>query len=1305
MRGNNTASQSPVDVQSYSGSSPSSPQSPRTRFTPVVESPRSPRDRLEDFLRAEDVQVNGDGQTKDKPLSRMAHPAPSKAQSYTQLRNISSPLPEATLGHSSPPSPRSAAASPPLIGSPLRSNQAVRTSSIDSAISSVSLATTHSPKGSFDSNSTTSSDVSGLIKAAGSAESLIVHLLKDKQHLEGRTAQLWSVVEKQRKLLLGLNEDLIKVAKDKERYRKEAEDLRRAATSPTSPKSLQATATPFPNPPSRSPANSDSSAGLPIQKLSQDEVENDRVFEDVKTPQPLKILRREPSTDVPELSSAALGANESISPSSTVKGTSKHAHKHTSSSDLGVFNVTKTHNDMPALQTEGLDNYRELVLASPTVGSPQAISATSPGSFTAKRSQASTSKTYLGPGLTLTESTPTGNDTDRMTPPRKLPPAPLDLVKPNRAPPGTVTMSKDNDSDSEYGEEDIINSFPVFDRGRKKTREEDDTEREVLQRKQEEERSRSKKQKSSTSRSHSKKAVTQDPASKDIPQVLPLSPAVKAFAPEPTPGLASSFLSQPGSLASMLDPIAGQRGPTGQFAARSMQAPLSPGLPLSPRPGDRPQNAPTPRLPRDPNNTTASVPLSPNAGFVGLPVSPRAMKQQAPFLPTTPLPVASPSATHQMMRPNHTWHTSPAPAQTVVSSEKASLDSDSSRSMGAASSNNQGIFKGFASDAYPGLLLPPNALPSIKVTVISSRLKPSRHSVVFKGDDEPVFTLGVSARYDAQDLWVIEKPILSLQSLDHQLRQSSKIEAKLPEKSLFVGHAPTKVDARRIALERYFEILLDTQLDEKAAVSLCQYLSTNASEPFGKDAAILVDPVSPKASAVDERTVKEGYLTKRGKNFGGWKARYFVLDEPMLRYYEGPNGTLLGTIKLYRAKIGKQSPPKASDSSDEGDGQYRHAFLIREPKKKDSNSYVDHVLCAENDHERDAWVAGLLGYINTPELDAKSKPKTEREDSNSSKIINASRRNTSRQKTQPDDSPKSDEFEGLQAVPYEDTRAALPPQVHITPDPRSENTPSPSMSGLGSPSVEKANPSVAKPISGPQNGAKISDAGAWGNKPLSSPLPAQREHKKRSFFGFHNKEPATPGFNDPNGGATALTQSQQQYAEQITNVKAAFGAPLAEAAVRCGPKGVEDACLPAVVYRCLQYLEVKGAANEEGIFRLPGSTTLIKTLKTRFNNEGDFDLLASEQWYDINAVASLLKQYLRELPSFILTKELHLNFAQVAGQSQACSHVLCVSELTFLRMEDRQQPQDRRLQRACTQAAEAELLPPENALSIPRHHC
>lgn len=43
---------------------------------------------------------------------------------------------------------------------------------------------------------------------------------------------------------------------------------------------------------------------------------------------------------------------------------------------------------------------------------------------------------------------------------------------------------------------------------------------------------------------------------------------------------------------------------------------------------------------------------------------------------------------------------------------------------------------------------------------------------------------------------------------------------------------------------------------------------------------------------------KEGYLTKRGKNFGGWKTRYFVLQGPSLEYYESVSLLSPGAIGL-----------------------------------------------------------------------------------------------------------------------------------------------------------------------------------------------------------------------------------------------------------------------------------------------------------------------------------------------------------------------------------------------------------------------
>lgn len=54
---------------------------------------------------------------------------------------------------------------------------------------------------------------------------------------------------------------------------------------------------------------------------------------------------------------------------------------------------------------------------------------------------------------------------------------------------------------------------------------------------------------------------------------------------------------------------------------------------------------------------------------------------------------------------------------------------------------------------------------------------------------------------------------------------------------------------------------------------MCEFLSTNVVERGGR-------------KETNESGWKEGYLTKRGKNFGGWKTRFFVLRGPILEYFD-----------------------------------------------------------------------------------------------------------------------------------------------------------------------------------------------------------------------------------------------------------------------------------------------------------------------------------------------------------------------------------------------------------------------------------
>lgn len=1147
----------------------------------------------------------------------------SKGPSYGQLRNISSSSPQTTpVTGSLPPSPTSTTSSRFTNTTVRLSPKSMpRASSIESAISTISTTTSHSQKSSQDSYYSNPADISYLINTAGSPEAVIHHLLKEKQHSATQNAQLWRLVDKQRTLLLGLNQDLENALKDKERYRRRLKEQ----TTQNFQNSGGAK-TPGRRMASQSPSSGNSNAELTGQgsklqdSLSQAPFHSEPVSE---TPPQMESTSTPNGLAHGDLPSAHQNMNDKVA--SKERGRSNDGP----SIPQGAIGHTIDSNRSLAPLDTALKFARH--------DSPDPHSVVSSSSFTAKRLQPLSHKTPPGsPPITVAASPPT-SALATFTPLRKLPPAPLDLRARDRASPQPPLSGPDEHSGSDYGDHGGDTTSPV-ERGRKKTREDDDREREAVALKEQQDRSRSKKEKGSKTPSEAKTGETMLPVRSPAG---PIPSTIKALLPEPDPE-GHQYLAAPASLAGMLTPTGNLAQANVRGTVLSMQ-PLSPGLPMSPRPGDRPMNSPMPRIARDGGGGAASIaspPLSARPGLVGLPLSPRVTKQFGSLLPHTPL-TPTPFPLGPSKEPRNEPHNS---SDAVVESpgNRPSQESENKPEPLTIdlpdSSQPRPVFKGFISESYPGLLIPPNALPSITIKVTSSWSKPSRNSyLVSKGlEDEPVFTLGVSARSDLQELWQVEKSLTSLPHLDQQFKQHTTFTAKLPDRSLFGGQAPAKIDARKLALDKYFENMLDTPMNEKAALVLCQYLSTQVIDPnkeeFHGTASASGSPVTIHSEG---RLTKEGYLTKRGKNFGGWKARFFVLDDPIMRYYESPGGSLLGTIKLHNAKIGKPSArhpsAAASEGTDDHDSLYRHAFLILEPKRKDSSSHLRHVLCAESDADRDAWVQSLLCYVGGYQEDlGPKKPSFSSNDSGSGKVL------LSHKPPSQKDSPESETFDETQALSYEDTVAAQPPSVHIMPDLLQRESPSP-------PSTGKYPPNSLS-ISGPSNGAKIEDVGAWGNKPLATSLIKDKEHKKRSIWGFREKHSVDFATIHPNDSSLSLTQ--QQYYEQIANVRPVFGMPLAEAVECCAPR-VPNVCLPAVVYRCLEYLVARNASNEEGIFRLSGSTVVIKGLRDRFNLEGDFDFLADEQYHDVHAVASLLKLYLRELPTSVLTRELHLDFISV----------------------------------------------------------
>ncbi|PVI01357.1 hypothetical protein DM02DRAFT_627764 [Periconia macrospinosa] len=1265
---------SPLHSSSSAGHSSTSTSTTTTPTTTTVVSPcaspptthsaRSPREKLDDLLLA--LADDHDHHTaspsspspspkNNNPLQQLAlHPISpslpalrasqpttphhiSRLVSHVRPRNVSAPIPP-TAAAISPLAATTTTMPPPSRPSrpETRPTPPPRNPSIDSASSSLSSSTSqplrnhvNAPQRAFsDPNSSSSAaDMAALIAAAGSPEAAFLNLLKEKNSATNHNSQLWRLVEKQRAMIIGLQRDLERALKDKDRYRKKL-------------KEYTAQVPPVPGAPKRS----DTFDSVVERDDSQSPAPSD-VQEDTAKPLVASVARsaEHKTSPLTQGTSAAQFLTESQvaqSPTSDSLTASNPTSSLNSPTDLSVKPL--------ALHSKGLGLTAPTDDASSTEAqklteSPKAVA---PQPFTPPEDPRPSTDSLKAPALSLTQATPVLGGDGFEPPPQKLgqpsrkaPPAPLNLVKPGKPSAHLHQAETGDHDDSDYDDVLEVDEIPIVDRGRRKTREEDDRVREAMAMAMEAESARSKsKKKKGGSKPTSATSATSGEA--DAQHDTHLSPQLS---PHQT-GLPLSPRHPPAnSLNALLSPA---NSDSSTMAQRSLASPpplMSPGLPNSPRPGDRPIGSP---LPRHPKQSLASPPMSPRSNVNG--ISSQASqppRQQVPLPPNTPQSYTSPQSNRpepsaqqkqqqqQQTQPSASDLLRPANAQSTLETENAALNGDVEH-----------VYRGLVSDQYPGLLLPPNALPSIEVKVSSSRLRPSRLSFLAPKpqEEDPVFHLAIYARSDRKQLWRMEKTIMALPALDQQLKSLCNFQGKLPDRALFSGHAPAKIDARRVALNNYFDTILETPMDEKAALVVCEFFSTDVIGAQNGD-ALAPEPAAPQAAPTPKgKQQKEGYLTKRGKNFGGWKARYFVLEGAEFRYYEMAGGAHLGTIKLQNAQIGKQSQQQSNQSpqrrDDSEDNQYRHAFLILEPKRKDSASLVRHVLCAESDEERDAWVDALLQHVDYHEEASPTESHSQHAAGRPAVLTKTQTKEAARPKKR--DSPDAERQHRLQGLSYDDTVAAEAPiRGPSHREAKEAHLHSPKHSSISSDS-SRQHPS----ISGPSNGAPIQDAGSWGNKSLAAPTSVK--DKKRSIFGFGSRGRV------PESAPEQMHQQQYNTERVIQQNRNVFGIPLAEAVEYTQPIGLRDP-LPAVVFRCLEYLRAKKAINEEGIFRLSGSNIVIRGLRERFNTEGDVKLLHPDgQYYDIHAVASLLKLYLRELPSSILTRDLHLDFLKVLDMDE-----------------------------------------------------
>ncbi|KAL8725732.1 MAG: hypothetical protein Q9166_007182 [cf. Caloplaca sp. 2 TL-2023] len=142
--------------------------------------------------------------------------------------------------------------------------------------------------------------------------------------------------------------------------------------------------------------------------------------------------------------------------------------------------------------------------------------------------------------------------------------------------------------------------------------------------------------------------------------------------------------------------------------------------------------------------------------------------------------------------------------------------------------------------------------------------------------------------------------------------------------------------------------------------------------------------------------------------------------------------------------------------------------------------------------------------------------------------------------------------------------------------------------------------------------------------PTTEPPRNHHHDPSRQGFGFFSNPKGRPPMRTtPNGSVPAVNQ---------TAGVPLYGSELQHRA------DYEASDVPSIVMRCIQEVEVRGM-EIEGIYRKSGGNSQIQQIREGFERTNDYDV--SDPDLDINAVTSTLKQYLRKLPTPLITYDVY----------------------------------------------------------------
>ena len=508
---------------------------------------------------------------------------------------------------------------------------------------------------------------------------------------------------------------------------------------------------------------------------------------------------------------------------------------------------------------------------------------------------------------------------------------------------------------------------------------------------------------------------------------------------------------------------------------------------------------------------------------------------------------------------------------------------------------------------------------------------------------ENLVLFGVIDRSSGKEMFKFSKPIQKIRELDVYLKShvADVSLPSLPDRQLFQSVYPTKVDYRTEHLKNYFNsISAVPELPSNVSMKICQFLSTDTvMSPF-----------------LDGDTIKEGSLLMRRPKKAlssnvSWKIRYGILNGEFLQLLE--NGEMMETIRLRHTSL-ELLPNLPEDKYGTKNG-----FLLTEQKKSGLSTSSKYFICSESAKERESWIAALSEFIDTAKL-SMSSPATE-----SVGTFNSTNGGTGNESSD---------------------------QIYVTDLSQPDATSSQSSQTN---SVDKFQATSYDQFSNNDDDERdmkrnkmrslfpFKKFGSMTNNTLHPPAHGAAHHNPAGRSPTSNDD-YDRSMNSEIDRSTRSDMSPTKASPMSTKVSGPYQGSVFGASIdKClalsshSYQGVYE--IPSVVYRCLEYLYKNRGIQEEGIFRLSGSSTLIKTLQEEFDRNYDVDLCNYEPTDDnpgnvigVNTITGLLKLYLRNLPHLIVGDEQFLLFKKAADDHHDDPQAIAMSFKKII--QDKQVP-------------------------------